>query len=254
MKKLLSVIALLALAILPAYGQVGGGVTSPAATLAALGAAPLASPTFTGTVTIPSPFTLGSTSVTSTGTQFNYLSGATGTTGTNTTNVVFSASPTFTGVVTLPASTSLITPVLGAATGTSLVLSGTATVNNLISTSGLTIASAGRYVQRDGGTVIDLTATDGLLILSNFAVNDFNRVTFGGTTSSFPALARDSAGLKVVAADGTTGTFLSGVEQTAPAAPAANGYRIFSQDNGAGKTQLMVIFSSGAAQQLAIQP
>jgi len=52
----------------------------------------------------------------------------------------------------------------------------------------------------------------------------------------------------------TVGSYIEGTEQTAPAAPAANGYRIFAQDNGAGKTQLMVIFSSGAAQQLAIQP
>lgn len=43
-------------------------------------------------------------------------------------------------------------------------------------------------------------------------------------------------------------------EMTAPAAPAANGVRIYAQDNGGGKTQLMAIFSSGAAQQLAIQP
>lgn len=61
--------------------------------------APIASPTFTGTVTIPTPFTLGATSVTSTGTQLNYLNAATGTTGTTSTNVVFSASPTFTGTV-----------------------------------------------------------------------------------------------------------------------------------------------------------
>ena len=43
-------------------------------------------------------------------------------------------------------------------------------------------------------------------------------------------------------------------EMTAPAAPAANGCRIYAVDNGSGKTQLMAIFSSGAAQQLAIQP
>ncbi len=49
--------------------------------------ATLASPTFTGTVTIPTPFTLGATSVTSTGTQLNYLSSATGTTGTTSTSV-----------------------------------------------------------------------------------------------------------------------------------------------------------------------
>jgi hypothetical protein len=64
--------------------------------------ATLASPTFTGTVTMPTPFTLGATSVTSTGTQLNYLNAATGTTGTASTNLVFSASPTFTGTVILP--------------------------------------------------------------------------------------------------------------------------------------------------------
>lgn len=57
----------------------------------------IASPTFTGTVTIPTPFTLGATSVTSTGTQLNYLNAATGTTGTASTNLVYSASPTLSG-------------------------------------------------------------------------------------------------------------------------------------------------------------
>lgn len=70
--------------------------------------APLASPTFTGTVTVPTPWTLGATSVTTTGTQLNYLNAANGTTGTTSTKVVFSTSPTLT------------TPILGAATATSL--------------------------------------------------------------------------------------------------------------------------------------
>jgi len=65
--------------------------------------ATIASPTFTGTVTIPTPFTLGAVSVDTTGTQLNYLKQATGTTGTATTNLVFSASPIFTGLVTIPA-------------------------------------------------------------------------------------------------------------------------------------------------------
>lgn len=43
-------------------------------------------------------------------------------------------------------------------------------------------------------------------------------------------------------------------EITAPAAPASNKVRLYAQDNGGGKTQLMAIFSSGAAQQVAIQP
>jgi hypothetical protein len=47
--------------------------------------------------------------------------------------------------------------------------------------------------------------------------------------------------------------FFEGFEMTAPAAGAANSYRIFAQDNGAGKTQLMVLFNTGVAQQLAVQ-
>jgi len=41
---------------------------------------------------------------------------------------------------------------------------------------------------------------------------------------------------------------------TAPSAPAANGIILFGKDNGSGKTQLMALFSSGAAQQVAIEP
>lgn len=39
--------------------------------------APIASPTFTGTVTFPSPFTIGTTPVTTTGAQLNYLNSTT---------------------------------------------------------------------------------------------------------------------------------------------------------------------------------
>ncbi len=59
-----------------------------------------ASPTFTGTPILPTPFTIGAVSMTATGTQLNYLNAATGTTGTASTNLVYSASPTFTGTIT----------------------------------------------------------------------------------------------------------------------------------------------------------
>lgn len=52
-------------------------------------------------------------------------------------------------------------------------------------------------------------------------------------------------------------TFLDcivGTEIEEPEAPAANGFVLFAQDNGAGKTQLMVRFQSGASQQIAIEP
>lgn len=43
-------------------------------------------------------------------------------------------------------------------------------------------------------------------------------------------------------------------EMSAPSAPAANSVVIYAVDNGAGKTQLMARFASGAAQQIAIEP
>jgi hypothetical protein len=46
--------------------------------------------------------------------------------------------------------------------------------------------------------------------------------------------------------------YIQADEMTAPAG-AANSARLFTQDNGAGKTQLMVIFGSGVAQQIAIE-
>ncbi len=52
----------------------------------------------------------------------------------------------------------------------------------------------------------------------------------------------------------SAGAALSFIEQTAPSAPSANGVYIYAQDNGAGKTQLMALFASGVAQQVAIEP
>ena len=43
-------------------------------------------------------------------------------------------------------------------------------------------------------------------------------------------------------------------EMTAPAAPAADRVRIYAEDNGSGKTRLMALFATGAAQQIAIEP
>jgi len=50
------------------------------------------------------------------------------------------------------------------------------------------------------------------------------------------------------------GSYVQRSEMTAPAAPAANSVRIYAVDNGSGKTQLMALFATGAAQQIAIEP
>jgi hypothetical protein len=107
------------------------------------GAAPLADPTFTGTVTLPSPFTVGSTSVTTTGAQLNYLSAATGTTGTTSSNLVYSTSPT------------LVTPNIGAASATSI---NKVAITAPATSSTLTIADGKTFT---ASNTITLTGTDG---------------------------------------------------------------------------------------------
>lgn len=120
--------------------------------------APLASPTFTGTVTIPTPFTLGATSVTSTGTQLNYLASATGTTGTTSTNLVFSTSPT------------LVTPALG--TPTALVLTnatGLPAASVLAGTFG-----TGAYVMDTSLSVPSIVTASGALGITPAAGSNLN--------------------------------------------------------------------------------
>lgn len=43
-------------------------------------------------------------------------------------------------------------------------------------------------------------------------------------------------------------------ESADPAAPAANGVRLYARDNGAGKTQLCARFATGAVQIIATEP
>ena len=54
---------------------------------------------------------------------------------------------------------------------------------------------------------------------------------------------------------GIGGRHIEAVELAAdPAAPAANGARLYLKDNGAGKTQLCVRFATGAVQVIATEP
>lgn len=127
-------------------------------------------------------------------------------------------------------------------------------------TGNLTIASAGGSTTATGNFFMaGTTQTGGTTgTTSGFKGNAFG-VTLRSDTGVFwnstadtngsadTALTRAGAGILGV-------PILQGVEVSAPAAPAANGYRLFAQDNGAGKTQLMVLFATGAAQQVAIEP
>lgn len=83
-----------------------------------------ASPTFTGTVVIPSPFTLGATSVTATGTELNYVSGVTSSIQSQLNLKAPLANPTFTGTVTTDVFTANGNVTLGNAVSDSVTLNG----------------------------------------------------------------------------------------------------------------------------------
>lgn len=89
----------------------GSAFKSPGFSVSGTGAIVATSATFAGTTTLPTPFTLGGISVTTTGTQLNYLNAASGTTGTG--NVVFATSP----ILTTPNLGTPTTLVLTSATG-----------------------------------------------------------------------------------------------------------------------------------------
>lgn len=74
----------------------------------------------------------------------------------------------------------------------------------------------------------------GILTLYNTAENDFNRLQFGGTSASFPAIARDGAGTKFVGADNTSVSWIKVpgviVANLPAAATAGAGARSFVTD------------------------
>ena len=107
--------------------------------------APIASPEFTGVVTIPTPFKLGTTNVTSTGTQLNYLANATGVTGSG--NIVLSNSP----VLVTP---DLGTPSAGVATNITGLPLTTGVVGVLPVANGGTGSSTKNFVDLTGDQTI----------------------------------------------------------------------------------------------------
>lgn len=103
--------------------------------------------------------------------------------------------------------------------------------SSTFTTAGLRVANAGSISNNTSGPLYfeNLVATDTIFSSGgSAAANETFRVLNGG-------------GWKLI-------------ERTAPAAPAANEVYVYAVDNGSGKTQLMALFSSGAAQQIAIQP
>lgn len=102
------------------------------------------------------------------------------------------------------------------------------------------------FISLSGGPTADVS--NAITLGYGATVASDNTAVIGNASLTDVYLGSD-AGLAVLHA-----LYLQGTEIAAPAAPPANGFRIFAEDDGAGKTRLMVKFATGAAQQIAIQP
>lgn len=90
---------------------------------------------------------------------------------------------------------------------------GTTSVLNMTKSGALTTGGsivAGANIQAAAGSLIAFTGrsqflspSDGVLLMQNTAGTDFTRLQFGGTTSSFPSIKRNSAGIDFRVADDT---------------------------------------------------
>jgi len=94
--------------------------------------------------------------------------------------------------------------------------------------------------------------------LSGFSLASLCSIRF---TNDTPAASPDiylhrvaGSVLGLKSSSATTGASLELHEMTAPSSPSSNRARIYAEDNGSGKTRLMVLFPSGVAQQIAIEP
>jgi hypothetical protein len=118
--------------------------------------------------------------------------------------------------------------------------------------------TATNLIEAATGWSVAAGGINGVLMQSAlFSVGSNGRYGFGttGPTSGIDAsFIRIAAGIIGVRNATTGGGVLSFVEQSAPAAPATNEVRIYAEDNGSGKTRLMALFATGAAQQIAIEP
>lgn len=88
---------------------------------------------------------------------------------------------------------------------------------------------------------------------------DLRLATYNGTLTTQVVLTKDGdLGINGVTSPSTEFDIGAGAmefaEMTAPGAGAVNTCRLYTEDDGAGKTRLMAIFNTGAAQQIAIQP
>lgn len=145
---------------------------------------------------------------------------------------------------------------------------GTTIAGNMMTVSGT--GSAGiRLVEVDGiqiqrvsllgNIVIGGTVGFEIVEATAFAVNSLTAIgnSFAPTTKA--TLPRGAAHfLSMFGNEGlyevSRGAYVQMAKGSTPSSPASSDVRLYADDNGAGKTRLMALFPTGAAQQVAIQP
>jgi len=198
--------------------NIGTGSTAGTTTIG-IGSATGSTTTINGNVNIPNTLQLAGTGVTTTATKLNYLTSATGTTGTASTNVVFSTSPT----LTTPLIDSISTTTGAAATPTlwSDVTTGTVGLANGLTTGTLNIATtAGAKTVNIGsstGTVtINGTANIGKTLIAT------TTTAAGTNTFTFSSIPQTYKSLEVVYTTTTTQTSTGAVSITFGGSTATN--------------------------------
>ena len=92
---------------------------------------------------------------------------------------------------------------------------------------------------------------------SYYSTLGYSSLSFGDGTGNGQDIALErtaSAILTIYDIRHSTGITLELKERTAPSAGGTNTVRIWAEDDGGGKTRVMALFNTGAAQQIAIQP
>jgi hypothetical protein len=114
---------------------------------------------------------------------------------------------------------------------------------------------------RDGSTALETTSSSSerIVVTGGVRTSDRLQVGSGGGSSSACTMwltngDANGAVMRLINGGGGAAGIDLAEYSSAPGAPSANVARLYAIDNGSGKTQLMVRFNSGAAQQIAIEP
>lgn len=136
------------------------------------------------------------------------------------------ASPTFSGTVTLPASTALVTPDIGVATGTSLAVTGAVTSSG---TAGI------GYVAGAGGTVTQLTSKATTVVLNKLTgtITTTNAALAAATIVTFTVTDSTVAANDVIVMQHTSGGTV-GAYTVMPNTSAAGSFKVTIRNNTAG--------------------